>query len=113
MNNKDTGTFLFGFLIGGLAGAVTTIFLTPQSGEETREQLQQKGIELQERAEKTLAETQTKVDAVIADVKERVQVLQAQRRAIMEEGPKQFSQAVEETKEAATTVTETKAEAKP
>ncbi|MBI5353842.1 MAG: YtxH domain-containing protein [Chloroflexi bacterium] len=40
---------LTGLLIGGLAGAVTMLLLAPQSGKETRLQIQEKGIELRDR----------------------------------------------------------------
>jgi len=36
-------------LVGGLAGAVTMLLLAPQSGEDTRLQIQEKGIELRDR----------------------------------------------------------------
>lgn len=47
-NNNILG-FLAGLLIGGLAGAVTMLLLAPQSGEDTRMQIQEKGIELRDR----------------------------------------------------------------
>jgi len=47
-NNNIVGV-LTGMLIGGLAGAVTVLLLAPQSGEETRQQIQEKGIELRDR----------------------------------------------------------------
>jgi len=40
---------LVGMLIGGVAGAVTMLLLAPQSGEDTRMQIQEKGIELRDR----------------------------------------------------------------
>ena len=40
---------LVGMLIGSLAGAVTMLLLAPQSGEDTRSQIQEKGIELRDR----------------------------------------------------------------
>jgi gas vesicle protein len=40
---------LVGMLIGGLAGAITMLLLAPQSGEDTRLQIQEKGIELRDR----------------------------------------------------------------
>lgn len=40
---------LVGMLIGSLAGAVTMLLLAPQSGEDTRTQIQEKGIELRDR----------------------------------------------------------------
>ena len=36
-------------LIGGLVGAVTMLLLAPQSGEDTRMQIQEKSIELRDR----------------------------------------------------------------
>jgi len=40
---------LVGMVIGGLAGAVTMLLLAPQSGKDTRIQIQKKGIELRDR----------------------------------------------------------------
>ena len=40
---------LVGVLVGGLAGAVTMLLLAPQSGEDTRKQIQKRGIELRHR----------------------------------------------------------------
>ena len=40
---------LVGMLIGGLTGAVTMLLMAPQSGKETRRQIQEKGIELRDR----------------------------------------------------------------
>jgi gas vesicle protein len=47
-NNNVLGV-LIGMLIGGLAGALTMLLLAPQSGENTRIQIQEKGIELRDR----------------------------------------------------------------
>ena len=47
-NNNILGV-LAGLLIGGLAGAVTMLLLAPQSGKDTRMQIQEKGIELRDR----------------------------------------------------------------
>ncbi len=41
---------LAGLLIGSLAGAVAMLLLAPQSGKDTRMQIQEKGIELRDRA---------------------------------------------------------------
>ena len=56
MNNEDQEpqyhnnffSVLLSLLIGGLAGAVTMLLLAPQSGKETRIQIQEKGIELRD-----------------------------------------------------------------
>ena len=38
-----------GVLVGGLAGAITTLLVAPQPGEKTRAQIKQKSIELRDR----------------------------------------------------------------
>ncbi len=57
MNNEDQEpqaknnnflSVLFSLLIGSLAGAITMLLLAPQSGKETRIQIQEKGIELRD-----------------------------------------------------------------
>lgn len=53
---------LAGLLVGGLTGALTMLLLAPQSGEETRLQIQEKGIELRDR-------TTGMVDDVMAQVR--------------------------------------------
>lgn len=40
---------LVGMLIGSLAGALAMLLLAPQSGKDTRTQIQKKGIELRDR----------------------------------------------------------------
>jgi len=40
---------LAGLLIGSLAGAVAMLLLAPQSGKDTRRQIQEKGIQLRDR----------------------------------------------------------------
>jgi len=49
-HNNNVLSVLAGLVIGGLAGAVTMLLLAPQSGRETRLQIQDKGIELRDRA---------------------------------------------------------------
>ena len=45
---------LLGLLIGGLAGVVTMLLLAPQSGKQTRDQIEGKTIELRDRTSKNL-----------------------------------------------------------
>lgn len=47
-HNNNFLSVLFSLLIGSLAGAVTMLLLAPQSGKETRTQIQEKGIELRD-----------------------------------------------------------------
>lgn len=48
-HNNNTLGVLLGLLIGCMAGAAAMLLLAPQSGEQTRTQIQEKGIELRDR----------------------------------------------------------------
>jgi gas vesicle protein len=54
-------SILVGVLVGGLAGALTMLLLAPQSGKDTRIQIQKKGIELRDRTSEMVEDTMTKV----------------------------------------------------
>ena len=68
---------LTGMVIGGLAGAVTMLLLAPQSGKDTRKQIQDKSIELRDRTtelvEDTMAQVRTKANKLAVDLKDRGQ----------------------------------------
>ena len=71
---NNTLGVLAGMLIGGLAGAVTMLLLAPQSGKDTRRQIQEKSIELRDRTtemvEDTLAQVRTNANKVTMGVKD-------------------------------------------
>jgi len=52
---------LVGTLIGSLAGAAAMLLLAPQSGKDTRTQIQKKGIELRDRTNEIVGETMAQV----------------------------------------------------
>ena len=58
-NSGDLGSFLAGFVIGGLIGAGVALLMAPQSGEETRALIADKSIELRDRAVETAGEVQS------------------------------------------------------
>jgi gas vesicle protein len=60
-STNNVRNVLVGMLIGGLAGAVTMLFLAPQSGKDTRTQIQKKGIELRDRTTGMMENTLTQV----------------------------------------------------
>jgi len=72
-HTNNTAGVLVGMLIGGLAGAATMLLLAPQSGKDTRLQIQKKGIELRDRTtelvEDTIAQVRTKANQITMDVK--------------------------------------------
>jgi gas vesicle protein len=52
--SSGVGTFLRGLIIGGLTGSAAILLAAPQSGKETRKQLQTKGAEIRNIAENTV-----------------------------------------------------------
>ena len=82
--NKDFGYtthntqgVLGGLLIGALTGAAIALLLAPQSGQDTRRQIQEKGIELRDRTTDMVDDTMTKVrtnaNRITMNLKERGQ----------------------------------------
>ncbi|MCJ7535901.1 MAG: YtxH domain-containing protein [Anaerolineales bacterium] len=59
-NSGDLGSFLAGFVIGGLIGAGVALLMAPQSGEETRALIGEKSIELRDRAAETASDVQAR-----------------------------------------------------
>ena len=72
---NNTLGILGGMLIGALAGAATALLLAPQSGKDTRNQIQEKGIELRDRTtelvDDTMAKVRTKANKITMDLKSR------------------------------------------
>jgi gas vesicle protein len=54
---NNTFGVLVGMLIGALAGAVTMLLLAPQSGKDTRMQIQKTGVELRDRTTEMMEDT--------------------------------------------------------
>lgn len=73
-HGNTTASVVAGIVIGGLAGAGAALLFAPQSGRETREQIQQKTIELRDRTTET-------VGSAVEDVKAKTQQLTADVQA--------------------------------
>ncbi len=100
-NSGDLGSFLSGFIIGGLVGAAVALLLAPQSGEETRTLLKEKGIELKERAEDTAEEARVRAEQVTADARTRAEELRRRGQELYDEQKGRIGKAIEAGKEAA------------
>lgn len=72
---SDFGTFLVGFIVGGLTGAAVALLLAPQSGEETRTIIKEKAIELKDKAAETYEEVSDKAGGLAADAKVKAEEL--------------------------------------
>jgi gas vesicle protein len=72
MSDRDEfGAFLIGFMVGGLAGALTALLLAPQSGEETRALIKEKSIELADRAGETVDDAYGKAEQAAIEARTR------------------------------------------
>jgi len=93
-----------GILIGGLAGAVTMLLLAPQSGKETRNQLQQKSIELRDRTseivEDTMAQIRSRVDKISHDGRAKIKELKQHCQELAAEQLDHVSEAAQAEKKA-------------
>ena len=102
-NNSVLG-FLAGLLLGGLAGATAMLLLAPQSGEDTRNQIQKKGIELRDRTtgivEDTMAQLRARTGQFKADVGDKAQELKQQGQDVLVEQLDRVSAAAEAGKKA-------------
>ena len=67
----SAGKFLAGFVVGGALGALAGILLAPQSGEETRELLNDASKDVVKKTDKTVKEIQEKADTVVTDLQKK------------------------------------------
>jgi gas vesicle protein len=67
------GWFLFGFVLGGLAGAAVAMAYTPESGDEVRERMREKSIELADLARERWGEFSEQARTQIDHVREQVE----------------------------------------
>ena len=78
MANGNGNSFISGFLIGGLVGAVGGIMLAPKSGSETRAELLEQSEALRVRGEELAARVRERVGPTVDSVRERVQPVASQ-----------------------------------
>jgi gas vesicle protein len=66
---------LLGLLIGGLAGVVTMLLFAPQSGKQTRDEIEGKTTELRDRTtkniKKAVAQVRSDTDKLTAEVQDK------------------------------------------
>ena len=88
-NTKNLWSLLIGLLVGGLVGTVAMLLLAPQSGKETRAQIQQKSIELRDQTVKAVegavAQVRGKARQIANDVREQAGELQRRGQDVIDE----------------------------
>jgi gas vesicle protein len=58
----DAGIFVVGALLGGLLGAIAAFWFAPQSGEETRREIQERGNDLRDEIEHVTDDARRKIE---------------------------------------------------
>ena len=101
---NNTLGILAGVLVGGLAGAVTMLLLTPQSGKDTRMQIQKKSLELRDRTtemvEDTMAQVRSNANKIAIAGRAKLQELRRQGQEIAVEQLDHVSEAAQAGKKA-------------
>ncbi|HEX2979105.1 MAG TPA: YtxH domain-containing protein [Anaerolineaceae bacterium] len=99
MSDRDElGSFLLGFIIGGITGTVVSLLLAPQSGEETRAVIKEKAIELRDIASETLEDAYARAEAAAAEARTRAEELTQIARSKAEELQRRGQVVLEEQK---------------
>lgn len=60
--SNNFGAFVMGFVVGALSGAIASLLMAPQTGDETRQLIKDKAIELKEKGGVTFEETKKKAE---------------------------------------------------
>ena len=84
-NNNELGSFLAGFVIGGLVGAATALILAPQSGQDTRSQIVGKSQELREQSGERLQQYRDLAGSRTQEYRERAGSTMADARGRLQE----------------------------
>ena len=102
-NNNFLGV-LTGLVIGSIAGAVTMLLMAPQSGKDTRMQIQEKGIELRNQTSKlvedTMAQVRSSANKITVGGREKAEELLQQGQTLVVEQLDHISDAAQAGKKA-------------
>ena len=95
---------LVGMLVGGLAGALTMLLLAPQSGKDTRTQIQKKSIELRDRTsemvDETMAQVRLNANKIATSGREKINELKQRGQEVAVEQLDHVSEAAQAGKKA-------------
>jgi gas vesicle protein len=71
-NDGHQGAFIFGAVVGAIAGAAAALFMTPRSGEQVRQQLAARGADLQGRVSGAAGEMRSQSQTLAGPYVEKV-----------------------------------------
>lgn len=80
-NNENMASFLIGFVIGGIIGAVSALMLAPRSGEETRMLIREKSIELQDSASSKASDWAKMSQEKMSELQKKGQLILEEQRS--------------------------------
>ena len=100
-DHDDFGAFFFGFLAGGIAGAVVALLFAPQSGEDTRRMIKERAIDLQERASDTFDDALSDAERATNEALRRAEMVYNEAKARVEAIANRKKVALDAPKEAA------------
>ncbi|MBN1312082.1 MAG: YtxH domain-containing protein [Anaerolineae bacterium] len=98
------GSFVMGFIIGGLVSSVISLLNAPQSGRETREQIKTKSLDLRDRADEEIQRMRAQAQDLITEVRTQADDIQAQLAKQIEVVQARMTNAIEEGKKGANVV---------
>ena len=102
--NNNPQRVLLGLVIGGLAGVVTMLLFAPQSGKQTRDQIEEKAIELRDQTTKNLmkavAQVRSETDRLSSEVQDKAGELKQRGQDKLVEQLERVSAALETGKTA-------------
>ena len=71
-SNDSSGSFVLGFLVGGIVGAAVGLLLAPKSGQDTRAELIERSEAWRGRAEEMAAELRARAAPTVETARERI-----------------------------------------
>lgn len=100
MSQNDNGfaAFLAGFFLGGLVGAVASLLLAPQSGEETRTVIRDRSIELKDKAVQSAEDVRIRAEQLSTEARTKAEDLAQQAKVKSDELITKGQQVLEEQK---------------
>jgi gas vesicle protein len=103
-HSGKSGAFVAGLFMGGLLGAGSMLLLAPQSGKDTRVQIQEEGIELRDQMTETIGDAVKQARGttrhLASDLRKEGKDLQKRGRAALKDQVEIASQVVEDEKKA-------------
>ena len=97
--NESGGSFVLGFLIGAMVGAAAALLLSPQSGEELRQTIEQKGVALKDEAARAAEDAKLQAQRLAEQTRGQVEVVGEKGRIVISENVRKAQQAVGSTTE--------------